>query len=77
MRDRNLKFMSNRKKRDMKKYEISEQIEGVYKKWKNSIKKCTKEEIMTESRSKLQIFIKNKNQKGNLNIDRIEGMTLK
>ena len=46
---------------NMKKYEISEQIEGAYKKWKNSIKKCTKEEIMTESRSKLQIFIKNKN----------------
>jgi len=71
---------------NMKKYEISEQIEDVYKKWKNSIKKCTKEEIMEDARSKIKIHVEAEQgekqiqrlEKGsNSNFDRIEGVTLK
>lgn len=45
---------------NMKKYEIFERIDEAYKKWKNSIKKCTKEEILADARSKIRIYIESK-----------------
>lgn len=42
-------------------YEITERIKHVFEKWQNSLRKWTKEEILADARSKLEIYIVRKN----------------
>ena len=45
---------------NMKQYDITEKIIPIFKKWKNSMRKWTKEEIIAEAKDKLQEYIDTK-----------------
>lgn len=45
---------------NMKQYDITEKIIPIFKKWKNSMRKWTKEEIVAEAKDKLQEYIDTK-----------------
>lgn len=53
---------------NMKEYEITEKIKRVYEKWRNNLRKCTKEEISADARSKLKIYVESK--KPNIKYDK-------
>lgn len=44
----------------LKEYEITEKIKHIYEKWRNNLRKWTKEEILADARSKLKIYVEPK-----------------
>ena len=51
---------------NMKKYEITDKIKCVFEKWQNNLRKWTKEEILADARSKLEIYVESEKSDKNM-----------
>ena len=53
---------------NLREYEITEKIKRVYEKWRNNLRKWTKEEIVADARTKLETYVDSK--KSDMKYDR-------
>lgn len=46
---------------NLKEYNITDKIKPILEKWKNSLRRWTKEEILADARTKLKVYVESKN----------------